>query len=151
MAVRWCRCRATRARPSRQPSAGSDVRVVCHTTRTTGEALNVVAEVPGRTSTLAPLVVITPRSGWWQCAAERGGGIVCWLEAIRALAGTPPDRPAIFVASSGHELGHLGLEAFLHANEALLRAAHAWIHLGANIGALCLDHRPGQPLVPPSR
>ena len=122
--------------------AGSDVRVVCHTTRTTSEALNVVAEVPGRTATLAPLVVITPRSGWWQCAAERGGGIVCWLEAIRALAGTPPDRPAIFVASSGHELGHLGLEAFLHANEALSSTAHAWIHLGANIGAGAPDDPP---------
>ena len=122
--------------------AGSDVRVVCRATRTTSEALNVVANLPGRTATLAPLVVITPRSGWWQCAAERGGGIVCWLEAIRALAATPHDRPAIFLASSGHELGHLGLEAFLHANEALVPTAHAWLHLGANIGAGAPGDRP---------
>jgi hypothetical protein len=54
---------------------------------------------------------------------------------MRALAGSRPARRTMFVASSGHELGHLGLEAFLHANDALLRTAHACIHLGANIGA----------------
>jgi hypothetical protein len=40
-----------------------------------------------------------------------------------------------FVASSGHELGHLGLHAYLAANPALARTALVWIHYGANIGA----------------
>src|SRR4029453_15448550 len=44
-------------------------------------------------------------------------------------------RPAIFIASSGHELGHYGLDAFLKARPALIKEAAAWIHLGANIGA----------------
>ncbi len=115
--------------------SGATARVVCRTTRTRTTAANVVAEVPGRDASLAPLVVITPRSGWWTCAAERGGGLVCWLEAMRALAAARPARRTVLVASSGHELGHLGLDAFLHADEALLGTAHAWIHLGANIGA----------------
>ena len=115
--------------------SGATARVVCRTTRTPTTAVNVVAEVPGREASLPPLVVITPRSGWWTCAAERGGGLVCWLEAMRALAGSRPARRTVFVASSGHELGHLGLDAFLHDNDGLLRTAHACIHLGANIGA----------------
>jgi hypothetical protein len=115
--------------------SGATVRVVCQTARTKVTAFNVVAEVPGHDVALPPVVVITPRSGWWQCAAERGGGIVCWLETMRALAAAMPARRALFVASSGHELGHLGLDAFLHANEPLVRGAHTWIHLGANIGA----------------
>lgn len=115
--------------------AGTRVRVVCAATRRTTAALNVVAEVAGRAASAAPIVIITPRSGWWVCAAERGGGIACWLEALRALAVARLGRRAIFVASSGHELGHLGLDAFLHANDSLVRGAHAWIHLGANIGS----------------
>ena len=115
--------------------SGARARVVCRTTRTSTTAVNVVAEVPGREASLAPLLVITPRSGWWTCAAERGGGLVCWLEAMRALASSRPARRAVFVASSGHELGHLGLDGFLHDTDGLLRTAHACIHLGANIGA----------------
>jgi alanyl-tRNA synthetase len=41
------------------------------------EAFNVVATVAGQQTDLAPIVVITPRSGWWQCASERGGGLAC--------------------------------------------------------------------------
>ncbi len=117
-------------------ASGATATVVCRATRTRTTATNVIVDVPGSMAEAAPLVVITPRSGWWTCTAERGGGLICWLEAIRRLsARRPGGRRALFVASSGHELGHLGLEAFLHEQPALLRAAHAWIHLGANIGA----------------
>jgi hypothetical protein len=115
--------------------AGDVARLVCDATRSPTTADNVVAEVAGRDRTLAPVVVITPRSGWWRCAAERGGGLACWLETIRAMAEVPPARRVLFLASSGHELGHLGLDAFLHANAPLVAGARAWVHLGANIGA----------------
>ena len=39
-----------------------------------------------------PLVVMTPRSSWWQSTAERGGGIVCWLECLRALLAAAAGR-----------------------------------------------------------
>jgi hypothetical protein len=96
------------------------------------EAANVRIDVPGRDPGLAPVVVITPRSGWWHSTSERGGGIALWLDLLRMLADQPPQRPVIFSASTGHELGHLGMQRFLDANEALVRGAHAWIHLGAN-------------------
>ena len=116
-------------------AAGRPIRVVCDTARTRADSFNVIADCPGRDPSLAPVVVITPRSGWWTCASERGGGLACWLEAIRAAADARPARRVLAVASSGHELGHLGLEAFLHADADLLGRAHAWVHLGANIGA----------------
>jgi len=80
-------------------------------------------------------VVMTPRSGWWWCASERGGGLVCWLEIMRAVRAARPARDVLFVASSGHELGHLGLDHFMEQRPRLVTTAKAWIHLGANIGA----------------
>lgn len=115
--------------------AGRRIRLVAFAARVPSEGLNVVAIVSGRQPTLAPLVVLTPRSGWWQCASERGGGLACWMEIIRAVVTAKPARPTMFVATSGHELGHLGLTAFLAQHPGLLKDATAWIHLGANIGA----------------
>ena len=118
-----------------QAARGTSATFVASAARDDTTALNVVATVAGRTATLPPLVVMTPRSGWWQCASERGGGLACWMEAIRAVAAAKPARRAIFIASSGHELGHLGLDRFLAQHDGLIKDAAAWIHLGANIGA----------------
>jgi hypothetical protein len=114
---------------------GAEAQFLAHATRTASHAFNVVASIGGTQPALAPVVVITPRSGWWQCASERGGGIACWLEAIRRAKEARPARPVQFAASSGHELGHLGLDAFLEARPGLVTDAAAWVHLGANIGA----------------
>src|SRR4029077_17745356 len=103
--------------------------------RTQAKAFNVTAVVSGTDRSLAPLVVMTPRSGWWRCASERGGGLACWLEIMRAMHAVRPARDIVFVASSGHELGHLGLDAFIESRPGLVPAAKAWMHLGANIGA----------------
>jgi len=111
-----------------------DVQVVADAVRTPAQAFNVVGSVAGRDTTLGPLVIMTPRSGWWHCASERGGGLACWVEAIRAVAAAKPRRPVMAIASSGHELGHFGLDAFLAKQPGLIKRA-TWIHLGANIGA----------------
>jgi hypothetical protein len=103
--------------------------------RRQAQAFNVVAVARGTSQAAAPLVVMTPRSGWWGCASERGGGLVCWLEIMRAICAAKPTRDVLFVASSGHELGHLGLDAFMARRPGLVSQAKAWIHLGANIGA----------------
>ena len=113
----------------------SKVRLTAHVERTQAQAFNVTAVVSGTNKSLAPLVVMTPRSGWWSCASERGGGLACWLEIMRAIRDARPVRDVLFVASSGHELGHLGLDRFIERRPGLVPAAKAWIHLGANIGA----------------
>ena len=115
--------------------AATSVRLVADATRNQVDAANVVTEIEGRDRSLNPLVVMTPRSGWWGCAAERGGGIACWLEIMRSFASQRPGRDVVFLASSGHELGHLGLKSFLQEQPDLLADASSWIHLGASIGA----------------
>jgi len=68
----------------------AEARLVSASHRTRARARNIVVRLPGRDPTAAPLVVMTPRSSWWQSTAERGGGIVCWLEALRALLAAAP-------------------------------------------------------------
>ena len=98
-------------------------------------ARNVEARIKGRNPKLAPLVVMTPRSGWWACASERGGGVACFLEMMRGIKASEPERDVIFTANTGHELGHTGLDYFLHNNPQLIQDAYIWVHLGANFAA----------------
>jgi hypothetical protein len=78
---------------------------------------------------------MTPLTGWWHCAAERGGGVACWLELVRRISSFKPERPVVFLATGGHELGDLGLVRALEARPGLAELAVAWLRLGANIGA----------------
>lgn len=111
-------------------------RLVSHYERVRTEAANVVVTIPGRNSGARPVVVMTPRSSWWQSVSERGGGLVCWLETLRMLMDTPPECDVVMTANSGHELGHLGLDAFLERRPGWEGPDGAvWIHYGANIGA----------------
>ncbi len=128
---------SSEARPWLAGLAGkkAEVTVVAQVKRTPAEAFNVTAAIQGSDRSLPPLVVMTPRSGWWTCASERGGGIVCWLEVMRALSKSKPARDVLFVASSGHELGQLGIEIYASRRPNLVNKARAWIHFGANIGA----------------
>lgn len=119
----------------------TDVRFVAQVKRTQTQATNVTATIKGANAKLAPLVVMTPRSGWWHCTSERGGGLVCWLEVMRTLAAQRPARDVHFLSSSGHELGHLGLKNFIERHPAFVPNAHAWIHFGANIGAVNATNR----------
>ncbi|HTV91013.1 MAG TPA: hypothetical protein VME41_18520 [Stellaceae bacterium] len=109
-------------------------RLVAASRRSVAVARNVVIRLAGGAPEAEPLIVMTPRSSWWQSTAERGGGIVCWLEALRALLAASPRRPVIFTANSGHELGHLGLDDFV-ARRPGCEARAIWLHWGANLGA----------------
>ena len=110
--------------------------LTAHAERTQAQAFNVVTSVSGTDKSLAPLVVMTPRSGWWCCASERGGGLACWLEIMRAVRDAKPARDVLFVASSGHELGHLGPRC-LHRAPAGTRAG------GESVDSSRRQHRRG--------
>jgi hypothetical protein len=128
-------------------AAHSEVRLVASANRQRAQAFNVVADIQGAQPDLPPVCVMTPRSGWHANASERGGGLVCWLETMRVVVNAKdpasPEhdrkpqllRSVRFVASSGHELGHLGLRDYLRRHPTLARDAYAWVHFGANIGA----------------
>jgi hypothetical protein len=128
-----------------------EIHLVANATRHRAQAVNVVSEIRGTDPALPPVCVMTPRSGWHANASERGGGLVCWLETMRAAVNASDAgeagrdrRPHLlrtvrFIASSGHELGHLGLHDYLRRNATLARDAYAWVHFGANIGAATGD------------
>ena len=114
-------------------------RVVAESRYVPATACNVVVAISGSKRSCPPVLVMTPRSSWWQSTAERGGGLVCWLESLRALIAAPPTCDVIFTANSGHELGHLGLDDFIARRPGWERpiseGGATWIHFGANIGA----------------
>jgi hypothetical protein len=102
-----------------------DGRVDLHAT-----ARNVIGRI-GRGN--RSVVVSTPQSGWFRCAGERGPGIALWLGLARWVRKNPSDLSYVFVSTSGHELGGLGIRAFLDSEAPPRGSVAAWIHLGAGI------------------
>ncbi|MHA1509121.1 MAG: M28 family peptidase [Promethearchaeota archaeon] len=103
--------------------------------RTKIKAYNVIAHLEGKQSELPPLIITTPRSGWWHCASERGGGIAGFLEIMRTLCTSSPKRDIIFLANTGHELGNFGMQHYITNHPTLVKDTIVWIHLGANFAA----------------
>lgn len=81
------------------------------------------------------VVVSTPRSGWYACAGERGGGIAAWLDLARRAPAMLPDHDLAFLCNSGHEYENLGAEEALKAAAPKPAETHFWLHLGANLAA----------------
>ena len=118
-----------------QAQRRAEVVLVAHVSRSAARALNVTAKIAGTDPALAPLVLVAPRSGWWQCASEQGSRLACWLEAIHVLAAGAPRRDIFCVAPSGHELGLLGIDAYIQRRPDLVTRAAAWFLFGSDIGA----------------
>ncbi len=118
-----------------QAVARAEATLVAHVDRTIAQAFNVTAKIAGTNPGLAPLVVMAPRSGWWQCASEQGSRLACWLEVIRAVRSGKPVRDCFFVAFSGHELGFLGMTPYITRHPDLLRRSSVWIFFGSDLGA----------------
>ena len=93
---------------------------------------------PDREHARPPLVLLTPRTGWWESTAERAGGLVAWLAGVSTAASLNAQHrlgSAVHAfATCGHELGHVGLHALLSQEAALLHGSAPWLHLGANLG-----------------
>ncbi len=109
--------------------------------RESTQSYNVVARIAAASkngAASAPLAVLTPRTGWWESTAERAGGLVAWLAGLAAATAlrerTQLRRDVHAFATCDHELGHLGLHELLTREAGLVRDAHLWLHLGANLG-----------------
>ena len=81
------------------------------------------------------ITISTPRSGWTDCAGERGGGIAAWLHLAREAPSLLPDHDLTFLCNSGHEYENLGAEEALKAVAPRPAETHFWLHLGANLAA----------------
>lgn len=91
----------------------------------------------------APIILTTPLSGWFGCAAERGTGIAVLLHVLELL---PLDMPLVVLGMTGHELEHVGVQRWLAGDGASVRPA-AVIHLGASVAA-CESTSAGPSLAP---
>lgn len=93
------------------------------------------------------LIVTTPRSGWFTCAGERGGGVAAWLGLARWAVAALPEHDLAFVCTSGHEYEYLGAEVMMRSG-ALPRPDRTplWLHLGANVAARDWHELTGTPL-----
>ena len=116
-------------------AVGSEITMISDGGRVDAPADNVIGTIPGTDPDAAPVVLMTPKSGWYTCAAERGGGIAVWLEVAGRIAADPGRRSLNLVASSGHELHHLGLDHYIRQLGDAAHNVHAWMHLGASIGS----------------
>ena len=97
-------------------------------------AFNIIARLERH----APKTVIvsTPRSGWFHCAAERGSGLAVWLSLARWLAKTDHGVNIELLATSGHEYEYLGGETYLSQAPAPAPAVtRLWVHIGASAAA----------------
>lgn len=113
---------------------GRPARVAVTGFRGAARSANVRAELAGDDP---PLVLLTPRTSWYTSTAERAGGILAWLEALRALSGARRSRGVVALATCGHELGHIGAHRAFAAEPELAADSALVIHLGANLG--CAD------------
>lgn len=83
-----------------------------------------------RTPVSDPIIVTTPLSGWFTCAAERGTGLALALALCVELS---REHPVFFLGNTGHELSNYGVRAYL-ADEFDLRP-RAVFHLGSALAA----------------
>jgi hypothetical protein len=120
-----------------QAARHTPVQLVSCYRREAVDSFNIEAHAASSTS-VPPIAVVTPRTGWWESTAERAGGMVAWLAALHAAGQLQRagqlTRDVRAWATCGHELGHLGLQALIHRHRPLITGAHYWLHLGANLG-----------------
>ena len=79
------------------------------------------------------LAISTPVTSWFTSTCERGPGIAGFLAMGRLAATRWPDADLVFVPTSGHEVGHGGMEHFLRNGAPKPEATLAWAHFGASL------------------
>ncbi len=106
----------------------AEVQLVTSTRRTVGRSSTVFGRFGPVTE--HPLVITTPMTGWFRCAGERGTGLAIAIELAAELG---HERPTLFVGTTGHEIGYLGVDALV-ANGGF-GSPTAIVHVGASNAA----------------
>ncbi|MBY8829906.1 hypothetical protein [Hephaestia mangrovi] len=81
------------------------------------------------------IVISTPRSGWFACAAERGPGVAAWLDLARWGRDNLAGYNLAFVCNTGHEYEYLGAAEAMKQIAPPPAITRFWLHLGANVAA----------------
>ena len=96
------------------------------------------------------VVVSTPRSGWTDCAGERGPGLAIWLALAEWMPHAFADHSLLFVCNSGHEYENLGASHIVEKVGPPPAETDLWLHLGANVATRDYQEMPGRLLPLPS-
>jgi hypothetical protein len=127
-----------------------------------GRSLNLLSTGKGPSSAMAEnvigrfgngprwVVVSTPYSGWFHCAAERGPGIAAFFALAQWVTSALEDYSFVFVATSGHELTNMGAHAFMHDGAPKPAETILWLHLGAGLASRDFHWYRGEALPLPS-
>ena len=83
------------------------------------------------------LVVSTPVTSWFTSTCERGPGIAGFLAMARLAQARFTRHDIVFVATSGHEIGHGGMAHFMRHGAPPPKSTAAWAHFGASLA--CRD------------
>ena len=96
-----------------------------------GQTFNVEAHNPASLdgSPVKPLLMVTPLTGWFGCAGERGCGVAMLQHLVKAMA----DTPIMALGTGAHELGFIGVSHWL---ETATADPSAIVHLGASLAVL---------------
>lgn len=86
------------------------------------------------------IVVSTPVTSWFTSTGERAPGIACLLALARHAPSRWMNCNVVFVATSGHEIGHEGMEQFISHEAPRPSDTVSWIHLGASLACYQWDH-----------
>ena len=96
------------------------------------------------------IVVSTPRSGWTDCAGERGPGVAIWLALADWLPRAFAGHSLLFLCNSGHEYENLGASHIVEKIGPPPAETSLWLHLGANAATRDWQEIPGRLLPLPS-
>jgi hypothetical protein len=94
------------------------------------QAFNLIAHLDRKAA--RTVILSTPRSGWFTCAAERGSGLAVWLWLAHWLARANHGVNIELLATSGHEYEYLGGEQYLEQAAPPPAATRLWVHIGAS-------------------
>jgi hypothetical protein len=83
------------------------------------------------------MVVSTPVTSWFTSTCERGPGIAGFLAMARLAREKFTGHDLVFVATSGHEIGHGGMEKFIQNGAPPPESTAAWAHFGSSLA--CRD------------
>lgn len=84
------------------------------------------------------IVISTPRSGWFQCAGERGTGTAVFLELAAWAVERFPDHSIHLMNSGGHEYYFAGSHKVMHLAPPP-QATDVWAHIGASLAVRDAD------------
>ena len=116
--------------------AGQSANVLLQATEGTAVDSDVWGILPGKDPSRR-IFVATPSSSMVPASSERGSGDAAVLGLARHYAELPlSQRPVtlVFLFTTGHEVGFLGLDALIRATGSFFTGQEAFVWLGSGIG-----------------